>query len=273
MDRMAILNAEFANLRRRARIGVRVLLAGLGLEIVVLLIFAKDKPWPETAGLILAAAIVLFGVWIEYSSHNKAEDVADNLQQVADRELANASKEAAASMERAAQAEARAAEANQKAEEARLETERVRLEFAKYREDRKLDAKQIERIAGKLTQFSGVQFDVGTSARDEEYLALAEHIETTLAKARWTQIAFRGSEGVGFTLDRPGRPRIGTSVTAIGFVVGISRPEAEIQEIAKAGMALAAALVEEGIEARTEIVPAVPSPNENAIHIRIGRKT
>jgi hypothetical protein len=173
------LKREFTRLRRRVRIGARILLLGLGVEIIVLLIFAQGKPWCETASFILSVIVVIMGVWIEEAAGNQAEDVAEELQQMADSDVAGAGERAADANRKAEEAEARAAEANQKAEEARLE-------LAKYRAPRVLTTEQVDRIADKLRQFPGTRYDAAiSSAQEEEILELFEFIHSTLEKAKW----------------------------------------------------------------------------------------
>jgi hypothetical protein len=257
MDEREILKGKFSRLRRRAGFGAQIILVGLALEIVVLLVFAKDKLWLETTGLIVTTAVVLVGVWVEHGSGRKAEDIADELQRFSD--------------ERIAEFEARAAEANQRAEEASLQ-------LARFRESRTLGPEQIDIIAEKLSKYSGIQYDGALSFPDPELHTLLEVIERGLEKAGWIGIDWTAA-GVGFAISRSGAPRIGTGVSAIGVVVGISgsgtRSSEEILPLlplVRAGTALADALMAEGIEAVFSWLPNIPSPNENALHIRIGRK-
>lgn len=230
----------------------------------------------EKAVISIANILVGIGLVIEYRCIGRAKIATAELQRLSD--------------EKVATAEVLGAEANQRAAEANLALER-------FRAPRVLSDEQIDRIAEELRQFAGVQFDMGISSRDPELLRLVALLERALEKAGWTEIDFRGSDGVSAVRTRPGAPSIGTSVSAVGVIVGLSRPEKELPMVANAALALANALEAEGIETmytrvisglldddgqafftalgpdgETWRVAAIPSSNENAIHIRIGRK-
>jgi hypothetical protein len=279
------LKREFTRLRRRVRIGARILLLGLGVEIVVLLIFAHGKSWCETASFILSVIVVIIGVWIEESAGNQAEDVAEELQHIADSDVANAGARAADANRRAQEAEARAAEANQKAEEAHLEAERVRLEFAKYREDRKLDAEQIERIAAKLRQFPRTGYVGGVAFEAPEIMHLMEGIEHALWRAEWNQIDCPD----GQRLFRPATTRrfickgVDAENVRILLLAGSQslpdsaaaiRRTGEWAALESAGSALAAALMAEDIEATFDAtrVALVGAPPRTTLNVMIGPK-
>ena len=270
-------NTELENSERWSGHATLLILAGIVLELVALYVFTKGISWIEKAVLSIANMLVGIGLVIEYRCIGRAKIATGELQRLSD--------------EKVATAEALGAEANQRAAEANLALE-------KFRAPRVLSDEQIDRIAKELRRFAGVQFDMGISSRDPELLRLVVLLERALEKAEWTEIDFRGSEGISAVRTRSGAPSIGTSVSAIGVIVGLSRPEKELPMVANAALALANALEAEGIETmytrvisglldddgqgfftalgpdgETWRVPAVPSPNENAIHIRIGRKT
>jgi hypothetical protein len=178
MDERERLKTEFSRRRDRVKIGARILFLGLGLEIIVLLAFAKDKPWCETASFILSVIVVIVGIWIENVAGDQAEDVGVELQRLSDEEIARSTARSDEANQKAADAEARASEANQKAEEARLE-------LAKYRASRVLTTEQIDRIAGKLRQFPSTRYDAAISAKEPEIIELFESIHAALEKAKW----------------------------------------------------------------------------------------
>jgi hypothetical protein len=261
-------NTELENSERWSGHATLLILAGIVLELIALYVFTKEMSWIEKAVISTANIVIGIGLVIEYRCIGRAKIATAELQRLSD--------------EKVAAAEALGAEANQRAAEANLALER-------FRAPRVLSDEQIDRIAKELRQFAGVQFDIGISSRDPELLRLVALLERALD--------FRGSDGISAVRTRSGAPSIGTSVSAIGVIVGLSRPEKEIPVVAKAARALANALEAEGIETmytwvipgllddngqvftalgpdgETWRVPAIPSSNENAVHIRIGRKT
>jgi hypothetical protein len=269
-------NTELENSERWSGHATLLILAGIVLELIALYVFTKEMSWIEKAVISTANIVIGIGLVIEYRCIGRAKIATAELQRLSD--------------EKVAAAEALGAEANQRAAEANLALER-------FRAPRVLSDEQIDRIAKELRQFAGVQFDIGISSRDPELLRLVALLERALEQAEWTEIDFRGSDGISAVRTRSGAPSIGTSVSAIGVIVGLSRPEKEIPVVAKAARALANALEAEGIETmytwvipgllddngqvftalgpdgETWRVPAIPSSNENAVHIRIGRKT
>jgi len=112
MDKIGPLKNSFLVNGQRAAIAAWVIVAGLALDIVVLLLFSADKTWIETACAIFATVVIAAGVGFEIHFDHKAAAAATELQQISD--------------EKISENERLAAEANQKASEAQLELERIR---------------------------------------------------------------------------------------------------------------------------------------------------
>jgi hypothetical protein len=128
-DEIEKLKSAFEKNGRRAGWSGQAIVVGLALDIVVLLIFAADKSWKETAAGIFATFIIGAGVWLEIHFDHKAQAAAVILQQLSDLAVAEA-------RERAAQAEARAAEANARAAFNLYRANEIEQEFRKRSQPR-----------------------------------------------------------------------------------------------------------------------------------------
>ena len=128
---------------------------------------------------------------------------------------------------------------------------------------RKLDDKQIDRIADRVREFPGTQFNFGLGINTPEFVSLAGCIADALNKAKWVEIDCETTQ----IFARPeGRKRICIGAGVAGVLVG-SSPETDLGD---AQAALISALVDEGIDTKGANMrnPTV----ENAIRIMIGPK-
>jgi hypothetical protein len=109
MNEIETLKGSFKRNSRWAGWSGQAIVVGLALDIVILLIFAKDKSWIETAAGVIATFVIGGGVWLELHFAHKAEAAAIRLQQISDEKVAELNA-------RAALAEQKAAEANRQVE-------------------------------------------------------------------------------------------------------------------------------------------------------------
>ena len=232
---------------------------------------AGNEPWPslelaskwfDRASIVLSISL-LFGfastvviVWLGIVKEHHWDLARDHAaERIVSLEL-----ETAKANEEISKANKVAALATQKANEAALELE-------KFKAPRVLSPEQIDRIAEKLKQFSGVPYEVATATRDPEFDMCISFIETALGKAGWIGIGWRGDpdgdmRGVG-------RATIGRDVSATNVMIAISPGKTTPPLALAAAKALASALNAEGIAARAGAF-SVPTDN---IRIMVGRKT
>ena len=90
----ADLRASLDRNARRDGWSERVLLGGLFLEVALLLVFSKDKPWYETASVIFANFLVFAGVAGEAYFGGKTKTDAKDLQRISDELIALANQRA-----------------------------------------------------------------------------------------------------------------------------------------------------------------------------------
>src|SRR5829696_2341857 len=112
MNEIETLKESFETNGKYVEWSGQAVVAGLALDIVVLLIFASGKPLLETTASVFATIVIGAGVWLEVHFGRKAGAAARRLQQISDEEIAKL--------------HARAAEANLKAEQEQLA--RVKIE-------------------------------------------------------------------------------------------------------------------------------------------------
>ncbi|HEV3457308.1 MAG TPA: hypothetical protein VHG32_12175 [Thermoanaerobaculia bacterium] len=280
----AELEREVEVSSRRVDFCTRAVVLALIFEAVVLWEYSGNKTLRETALFIacdLLLAVAIYGEITFGKAHSTAQS---KLKRLSDQRVAASTERAAEANRKAKESGERAAEANQKAEEARLETEKVRLEFERYKADRILVPEQIERIAAKLRPFSGTEYVGAVALVAPEIMHLLENVEDALWRAGWNQIScpdghklFRqrsqkficngvDAENVRILL-RAGSQPLPDSAAAI-------RQTEKLVALESAGIALAAALMAEGIEATFEAtrVALVGAPARTTLNVMIGPK-
>lgn len=141
------------------------------------------------------------------------------------------------------------------------------LALAKFKEPRTLTLEQQGKITAKVKPFAGMTFDVAASNKTESFLLL-DKIEDALAAAGWEELNW--ASGSTSTISRPsGKPSVGFAIeTGVSVQVEIEK-RSELLPIAKV---LAAALTEEGIAARAELMPTAQTNSHDSIHIVVGDK-
>ena len=170
MDEIQTLKKTFERNDRWSGWSGQAIVAGLALDIVVLLLFASDKSWIETAGGIFATLVIAAGVWFEIHFGHKASAASVRLQQISD--------------EKIAEAEARAAEATQKAREAEERTERLRAIMELQQKPRDIgisDEMFLKALEGKPTASVELMYDPNVP----DAYRLAIQIGILLGAARW----------------------------------------------------------------------------------------
>ena len=103
MIRKKDLKDIFENNRRWAEWSAKVVVAGLALDIVVLLLFSANKSWLETTSGIFATFVIAAGVWAEIHFDGKSGDAATELQRISDEKIAESNAIAETARERANQ--------------------------------------------------------------------------------------------------------------------------------------------------------------------------
>jgi hypothetical protein len=208
--------------------------------------------WSNTVLIVSAALGVASTILVVWTGNVKEEYLKFD--------VAHAGENAANAIERAAVLEKDAAEA-------RLETQRIIERLA----PRIIDQHQQSRIVDKLRSFAGTEFDVSIRGADPEVDSLLEQIEAILEAAGWKQIAWQ-SAPVGAAVSafkRPNKLLVG-EVNVSGIVVQMHAEQAEMLKYP--GLALAEALLTEGIQARAEPGSGFENGNTKALHVLIGKK-
>jgi hypothetical protein len=235
----------------RAELGGVVVVIGLFLEVVLTAAYRRGESIVEAWGPVCVDALIALGVAAEILFARKARSKAEALQRRSD--------------EKVAEANARAAEANKKANEAALE-------LAKFRAPRELTQEQRDRIASKLKEFSGTQYDIAVHSITPEILSLVDTVEIILSSAGWTELDWKGPSLLALT--RGGaRPLINISASVTNVMVGVFQNQPG--NLLVCAHALSDALMVEGIAASAAelIVGPGSSTNASAIHILIGPKS
>jgi outer membrane murein-binding lipoprotein Lpp len=222
-------------------------------------------PWAEFVSFwsnwILIAALIV-GVAATYGvvvSGSIKEAAAKRDADIAAEHIASLNKETARLSADAESARAAIADANARALEAQAE-------LAKFKAPRELTREQMEHIAAKLLSFKNISFD-SASEGDREPLNLLGAIGTSLSSAGWKEIAWAG---VGASIVRSGKPAAGL---AIDTGVSIQFDESQRATLEDIAHTLAAALREEGIDAKAQFSsPSMSNANNTAIHVIVGRK-
>ena len=157
------------------------------------------------------------------------------------------------------------AQANERAAEAEARAAEAKLELARFRADRILDAKALDRIVAAVRPFGGMVFDVAFAQGEMEQAKLALQLESVLATAHWNEIDWKGGDII---LTRPNRRVVG--IIGVRNIVVAYSPHAP--ELAPAANSLALALSREGLAAAATATNGTSAQNALAIHILIGRK-
>jgi hypothetical protein len=213
--------------------------------------------------VIAGVAIEVGGDWISGPFHKKVEDARQLELTQLNNETARLTKESTDARAAIAGANERAAEATKKAQEASLE-------LAKFKAPRALTQEQRGRIADKLKQFSGTEYDIAISENDPEILDFVSLVEIVLSTAEWTELDWKGT-GEGLIRGR-GKPIIRLGASVKNVVIGVN--ENQPRKLMESAQALSDALMVEDIEATAgwHTPHEMSSTNPNAIHILIGRK-
>jgi hypothetical protein len=244
----AKLREEIFRNETRSEYGAWAVVVGLVIEVVLAVAFRSDKSFIENWAPVLADCLIALGVYCEIHFGRRVKTAAEELQRLSD--------------EKIAEAEARASEANQKAQEAILE-------LAKFRAPRALTGEQMMRIAEKLNQFSGTEYDVALHSNDPELLGFLFFIEFTLLRAGWKALAWPAPVAM-VTTARGLQVAVGISVTNLVVAMHIE----QVPLLWSAAKCLVDELMAAGINAMVAPMPDNPgiSANPTAIHILIGRK-
>jgi hypothetical protein len=235
---------------------------GLIVEAVVAFIHPSYDSPVETWAPFIADTLVALGVAGEVLFTMMSSRRHSELLIRSNAKLTDAIMRAGEATKKASMAEARASIANQKAQEAILELE-------KFRAERILTGQQMARIAEKLKQFAGTEYDMALHSNDPELMGFLYFIETTLLKGGWKALSWLAPAMV--ITWRSIHVAVGISVTNI--VVGMHREQASL--LLPAAQCLAEELMAAGINARVSPMPDAHgmSQNTTAIHILIGRKS
>jgi hypothetical protein len=220
----------------RAHLSAYVLVAGLVLELVNAVIWFKG---PETIAEMVAVLLIVGGVWGEVFFGHKARIAGDK---------------------QLSKYEAQTAEANARALEAQAE-------LARLKTPRMLSPEQRARISEKLRQFAGQQYAGSIAPGVADSWPLWNQIVGALRDANWVLIPPTGLAGGEPPAGIPTMTRSGVRIFCWA-VTWMSSPSIKAN-----AEALAAALIEEGIDALAW--PAHGSTVEsspNVIRIEIGPK-
>lgn len=239
MDESETLKSTFARNSRWSGWSGQAIVAGLVLDIVVLLLFAADKSWKETAAGIFATFVIGAGVWLEIHFGHKAETAAVRLQQISDERIAQFGKETA--------------EANARALEAQLALEKFRRPWA-------LPVWKLPDWEKILSPFAGTPFRILTM-NEPGTLLMAARLRQAFAWSRWTTLPSRGlpspDEGVELIPEYDG--------------IDIRVDQSRRDDWLAAAQAVAGIFNAEEIDAEARVMES--GTPADAIHIFIGRKT
>lgn len=179
LDTSEILLAGYKHWRD---IGNDLLIGGLIIEVFISAVVSDKRKYkwlPE----LLAAVLVLVGVWVEVQNGGRADEIERQIRRVSSEKIAGLNRQAkqlsndeaqahrdiAAANTRVAEAEARTAEAN-------LKTEQLHAEI----QPRDLTPDQQQQIADACKAFAGRTVIMGSYALDVESMRLAIEIASAL---------------------------------------------------------------------------------------------
>lgn len=219
------------------------ILAGIILELAVLLIFAHEISLYEKIALVIANILIAAGLYVEYVYGGRGAEATAKLQRISEEKVAQLGKETA---------------------EANARTKEAELALAKFRAPRRLNSEQQALFVAKLKRFSGTEYDL--AAKDDEPLDLALDIERALKAAGWN---VRSWTDGGIVTELPGRSYLVGTVVLSGVDVQIRDPN-----LSPARDALVDVLKLSGFEGVRGSIANVPpgTPNRKVVHIMIGTK-
>jgi hypothetical protein len=221
-----------------------MIVGGLLFEVIILLAYSAEKPWHETALLIISALVIAVGVWGEDHFAHEADAANVELQRLSD--------------ERVAAAEARAAEATARAEHARLE-------LARLTTPRVISPEQRVRLIEAVTPFAATPFDILVQPEPEP-MALMDVIGDALVEAGWQWLNSRQT----LVFSRSDRPSVGM-ITGTGVRLQIA--QSKIVDWERPILALRDGLIAAGLEDVEAQQVEDASVNVDAMHIRVRRKS
>lgn len=227
-------------LETRSGYATLAIMAGIGIEIYLVIFVAKDHPWTEPL-TILANVLIFVGLLVEFINIRKSI-VASRAEKVA------ADLELAAANDRAAQAQT---------------------ELREYRTPRRelMSVEARVQIIQKLEPFAGTKFDTALASGPAEVIHFCWDLEEVLSKANWLQLDWT-SPFQQQTYYRTNRPLAGM-VMADDVEIQLE-PNHRSLNIA-AATALVETLNSVGIRAKiTDYLFA--NANLDAIHILVGPK-
>ena len=214
-----------------------------------------------------AAIAVVVTTWIVLTRAKQLADVEEKLstskeKQLAldlrdrDLKIAELGKKAADSETKAESFRLDIAKANESAAQARARAIEANLELEKLKAPRSLTGEQSARIANRLKEFAGQEFDVTPYWDSPESLKFANQIADSLIRAGWQYVKPVKS---GFML---------------GGIVGVQvwrHPDAD-DSASRAADALVAVLTAEGFSATLRVQNAVNNPKNNKLRLNVGSK-
>jgi len=224
-------------------IGGGLVVVGVMAEVAIAVIHPPYDSFLEQWGSSLANSLVAIGVALEIKLGQMAGLRQSELKRRSD--------------ERVGVANVRAEEANQKAQEAALE-------LARLITPRTISAEQKAQIVEAIRPFANTPFDFSLMP-DPEPLALMNELEEVLTGSGWNWLPVMQIIVFG----RPGMPNVGMHTgTGIHILVASAKKAGWEPAI----MALANALASVGLQGVVAQEADDGSADEQAIHIRIGRK-
>jgi len=204
--------------------------AGVLIELIVLFIFSKEMDWREKAAVAIASVLIVSGVAGEWWFGGIAADASEKLE-------IDANAKAAAANERAANLERDAAQ--------------LRLELARLKAPRNLDPDAQKRVADTLRPLGSQPFTIGEGPMEPGSQLDTQLIDVLLA-AGWTLVPPQH-----VMLSREPRAAMTFSDE---FGVMIFFNESRRADFAAAAEALAKALNDSNVAARSKPTPATPPP-------------
>lgn len=227
-----------AKFTRRAECIAWLIVAGLALDLVIIICISDDPPWLKTLGAI-ANVLIVGGVagelWFERIARTSGDTVAALVR------------------ERAANAE---------------------LRLAEYRKTRReLLAGNTEKLVAQIEPFKGTNIDIGYADGDREQMDFLWDIEPLIDKAGWVFLDWYSSTGICLRKVKPPGPGERTYGIANVLNVTIELHPARREQLLPAAQEFADALNGMGISATIETHPiASTSLNAGAVHFLVGHK-
>jgi hypothetical protein len=262
---------------RRTRRSAWVIVGGLFAEVLILLWYAPEKTWAETALLIACNLAIAAGVFGEDHFAHLSGEAATRLQQLSDERIAaaedraaQAHAQAAGSMAMAGDAKNRALRLQKDIAEANARASEAQLALEKFKAPRHLSGEQWASICEKIRAFGPQQFDLAANNSDPEAQRMANSILFHLGTvAGWRQIDWKQHGAMVLKWSIPQLADWGINTMTIGVEIQVVPKERE--RFAPVAKALAEALTAEGVETKMHITGS-HSSNADTVHILVGKK-